>query len=150
MNVRLKKKPLEPLEARVFTSLQRTAGLCMSQLVELLKPAGLSPSQYNVLRILRDAPAQGLACGEVAERMVTRDPDITRLIDRLEKRGLAGRSRHPTDRRVVTVRITAAGRQLIEKLDAPVARLHDEQLAHLGRARLRGLAALLEQVYGGE
>ncbi len=73
------KRPEPNPEAEAFVNLQRTAELLMRGLAELLKPAGLSPTQYNVLRILRGAGADGLACRKVAERMITRDPDITRL-----------------------------------------------------------------------
>ncbi len=107
-----------------------------------IKAADLTSNQYNVLRILRGAP-EGLACGEVAERMLTRDPDITRLLDRMEKRGLITRSREEKDRRTVVTRITAEGLKLLGKLDEPVQEAHRKQLGHLGRERLRALAGLL-------
>jgi DNA-binding MarR family transcriptional regulator len=102
-------KPFESLEEEMFLNLQRTAEALMHGLEAGLKPAGLSPSQYNVLRILRGAGAEGLACGGIAERMVTRDPDMTRLLDRLEARGLVMRARDRADRRVITERITPEG-----------------------------------------
>ena len=102
-------KPFESFEEETFLNLQRTAEALMHGLEAGLKPAGLSPSQYNVLRILRGAGAEGLACGGIAERMVTRDPDMTRLLDRLEARGLVMRARDRADRRVITVRITPEG-----------------------------------------
>src|SRR5919108_1101542 len=94
-------KPFASLEEEAFLNLQRTADALLHGLEAALKPAGLSPSQYNVLRILRGAEAEGLACREVGERMVTRDPDITRLLDRLEARGLVMRARDREDRRVI-------------------------------------------------
>lgn len=126
-------------------NLQRTADALLRGVEELLKPAGLTPSQYNVLRILRGAGPEGLACGEIAARMLTRDPDMTRLLDRLDKRGLVSRARGTSDRRVVVTRITSAGLKLLAALDEPLEELHKKQLQHLGRDRLKQLSALLEQ-----
>jgi len=111
-------------------------------LAQVLKTEDLSATQYNVLRILRGAP-EGLACGEVANRMLTRDPDITRLLDRLEKRGLTSRCREAKDRRTVLTRITPEGLALLARLDGPVQEAHRKQLGHLGGERLRALAELL-------
>ena len=108
----------------------------------MLRSEDLSATQYNVLRILRGAP-EGLACGEIAKRMITRDPDITRLLDRLEKRGLISRCRETRDRRTVLARITADALKLLTRLDEPVQEVHRRQLGHLGRERLRALAELL-------
>ena len=96
---------------------------------------GLSHTQYNVLRILRGAGEQGLCCREVAERMITRDPDITRLLDRLERRGLLARSRDSQDRRVITVRITAAGQKLLKDLDGPMGEYNRNLLSHMDKER---------------
>src|SRR6266849_6704672 len=101
-----------------------------------------SATQYNVLRILRGAP-EGLPCGEIASRMITRDPDVTRLLDRLEKRGLISRCRETKDRRTVMARITQEGLKLLTRLDEPVQADHRKQLGHLGRERLRTLTELL-------
>ena len=111
-------------------------------LSQLLKPEDLSSNQYNVLRILRGAP-EGLPCGEIGNRMITRDPDITRLLDRLEKRGLIARWRDAEDRRVVMAKITLAGMKLLARLDGPVQDAHRRQLGHLGRERLRALTGIL-------
>ncbi len=111
-------------------------------LIAVLKAEDLSATQYNVLRILRGAP-EGLPCGEIASRMITRDPDITRLLDRLEKRGLISRSRETKDRRMVMARITPHGLKLLGRLDEPVQETHRKQLGHLGRDRLRALTELL-------
>lgn len=112
-------------------------------MAQLLKVEDLSPAQYNVLRILRGAP-EGLTCGEIGNRLVTRDPDITRLLDRLEKRGLIARQRGGEDRRVVLTRIEQDGLELLARLDEPVRALHRGLLGHLGAERLRTLAELLE------
>lgn len=138
------KKPFQVREEELFLNILRTADLLGRKGVELLKTVDLSPNQYNVLRILRGAGAEGLACGEIGERMVTRDPDITRLLDRLEKRDLVKRSREKGDRRVVTARITAAGLELLKKLDEPVMQWHKTQLGHLDAKQQEALIQLLE------
>lgn len=122
--------------------LLRTTDMLSRGLVRVLKSEDLSPTQYNVLRILRGAP-DGLACGEIASRMITRDPDVTRLLDRLEKRELISRCRETTDRRTVMARITPEGLKLLARLDEPVQAAHRKQLGHLGRERLLALAELL-------
>jgi DNA-binding MarR family transcriptional regulator len=130
------------LEEAVFLELMRATDTLSRGLVRVLKGEGLSATQYNVLRILRGAP-EGLPCGEIASRMITRDPDVTRLLDRLEKRELIARSREAKDRRTVMTRITPGGLKLLVRLDEPVQAAHRKQLGHLGRERLRALAELL-------
>ena len=122
--------------------LLRTTDMLSRGLVMLLKTEDLSANQYNVLRILRGSP-DGLPCGEIASRMITRDPDITRLLDRLEKRTLISRRRETKDRRMVMARITPDGLKLLARLDQPVEEAHRLQLGHLGRERLRALTTLL-------
>jgi DNA-binding MarR family transcriptional regulator len=139
------KKPFSCREEELFLNILRTSDQLMRRVAEVLKPADLSATQYNVLRILRGAVPDGLACGEISERMVTRDPDITRLLDRLEKRGLVARSREKADRRVVTARITDTGQELLKKLGEIVLRLHKDQLGHLDAKAQDGLIKLLEQ-----
>ena len=129
-------------EEAAFLDLLRTTDMLSRRLVPVLKTEDLSATQYNVLRILRGAP-EGLACGEIAGRMITRDPDVTRLLDRLEKRGLISRGRETKDRRTVMARITPEGLTLLSRLDEPVQAAHRKQLGHLGRGRLRTLAKLL-------
>ena len=129
-------------EEGVFLDLLRTTDILSRGLVQLVKAEDLSANQYNVLRILRGSPV-GLPCGEIASRMITRDPDITRLLDRLEKRGLISRCRETKDRRMVIVRITPEGLKLLARLDEPVQEAHRRQLGHLGQDRLRALTELL-------
>lgn len=129
-------------EEDAFLELLRTADQLSRGLVPLLKAEELSPNQYNVLRILRGAP-EGLPCGEIAQRMITRDPDITRLLDRLEKRALITRWRDAKDRRLVLARITPEGLKLLGRLDEPMQEGHRKQLGHLGRERLKTLCELL-------
>lgn len=132
-------------EEAAYLELLRTTDRLSRGLAEVFKTAGLSLTQYNVLRILRGAPG-GLPCGEIAGRMITRDPDITRLLDRLARRGLIARRREPADRRTVITRITARGLALLAQLDEPVRAAHRRQLGHLGPPRLRALAALLRAI----
>jgi DNA-binding MarR family transcriptional regulator len=139
------KKPFSCREEELFLNILRTSDQLMRRVADVLKPADLSATQYNVPRILRGAVPEGLACGEISDRMVTRDPDITRLLDRLEKRGLVARSREKADRRVVTARITDTGLELLRKLDETVVRLHKAQLGHLDAKSQEGLIRLLEQ-----
>src|SRR5713101_1023520 len=129
-------------EEAAFLDLLRTSDMLSRGLVQVLKTEDLSATQYNVLRILRGAP-EGLPCGEIASRMITRDPDVTRLLDRLEKRGLISRCRETKDRRTVMGRITPEGLKLLARLDEPVQAGHRKQLGHLGRERLRLLTELL-------
>ena len=130
-------------EETAFLDVIRTADLLSRGLIVVLKAESLSPTQYNVLRILRGAP-EGLPCGEIASRMITRDPDITRLLDRMEKRGLISRCRETKDRRMVMARITPEGLKALAHLDEPVLAAHRRQLGHLGRERLRELGELLQ------
>src|SRR2546421_10133728 len=129
-------------EELAFLELLRTSDQLNRRLVPVLKAEELSGTQYNVLRILRGAP-EGLPCGEIGNRMITRDPDVTRLLDRLEKRSLISRCRETKDRRTVMARITPEGLKLLARLDEPVQAGHRRQLGHLGRERLRLLAELL-------
>ncbi len=137
-------KPFSSREDEALVSLQRTADQLHWRLTEMLKPHGLSPTQYNALRILRGAKDEGRACSEIAERMINRDPDITRLVDRLERRGLVVRSREGRDRRVITTRITPAGLALLEGLDRPIEEFNRRMLGHLGEQQLRTLLGLLQ------
>src|SRR3989441_1769273 len=129
-------------EEVAFLDLLRTCDLLSRGPSQVLKTEDLSATQYNVLRILRGSP-DGLPCGEIASRMITRDPDITRLLDRLEKRRLISRCRETKDRRMVMARITPDGLKLLARLDEPVGDAHRKQLGHLGRERLRALTQLL-------
>ena len=124
-------KPFRTFEEEAAVSLARTAGLFDWRMAEMLKPHGISPTQYNALRILRGAGKQGRTCSEIGEVMINRDPDITRLLDRLERRGLVERSRDKKDRRVITARITPAGMDLLSSLDRPVEASLKKMLGHM-------------------
>jgi DNA-binding MarR family transcriptional regulator len=142
-------RPFASLEAEAYINLLRTAHALSRPIEQVLNSAGLSSPQYNVLRILRGAGADGLACGEIGERMIARDPDITRLLDRLEKHGLIRRARDQQDRRVITARITNAGLRILRELDGPVRAVHRRQFGHMSRRRLVALIGLLEEARAG-
>lgn len=132
------------LEEQAFIALAVTTDQLARRFEPVLKAADISPTQYNVLRILRGTP-EGLACSEIGNRMISRDPDITRLLARLEKRGLVSRCRETKDRRIVLTRITAAGLALLAQLDAPLLETHHLLLGHLGPERLKTLLGLLDE-----
>jgi DNA-binding MarR family transcriptional regulator len=138
-----------PLEDHVFVALVKAADTLALQAEQLLKASGLSGTQYNVLRILRGAEPTGLACGAIGDRMISHDPDITRLLDRMEKRGLITRERQTDDRRVVKTRITPAGLTALKALDAPVREMHKKQFAHMPLTKLKTLSDLLSQLQSG-
>jgi len=137
-------KPFGSVEEEAYLNLLRTTDALVRTEVELLREFGLSPSQYNVLRILRGAGDAGVTCREMSERLLTRDPDVTRLIDRLENRGLLQRGRLDLDRRVVRTTITEEGLSLLARLDDPARRWSKEHLGHLTGEQLRTLISLLE------
>jgi DNA-binding MarR family transcriptional regulator len=124
----------------------RTADALSRGAESLVKPFSLSGTQYNILRILRGAGEEGLACRELGCRLISRDPDITRLLDRMESRGLIARARETQDRRVVKTRITAEGLRLLGELDQPVRDLHRRQFRSLPAKQLRQLSNLLDRV----
>jgi DNA-binding MarR family transcriptional regulator len=142
--------PFASIESEVCLNLARTADVLQRRTADLLKPAALTPSQYNILRILRGAGPEGHRCAEIGARMITRDPDITRLLDRLETRGLVRRARDMHDRRVVTTRITDAGLRLLASLDEPIEREQRSLLKHMSRADLERLNHLLEEARAAE
>lgn len=138
--------PVISLQNRVFVALLQTADALAQQAEQLLKAARLTSAQYNVLRILRGAEPAGLPCRGIGDRMISHDPDMTRLLDRLEKRGLITRERQTDDRRVVKTRITPHALSLLKTLDHPVHELHQRQFRHVSAARLKILSDLLEEV----
>lgn len=137
------------IERDTFVALLKVAGELERQSVELLKEHDLSVTQYNVLRILRGAGADGATCGEIASRLIKHDPDVTRLLDRLERRSLVERARDVADRRVVRTRITATGLAILAELDEPVDELHRRQFGHMSQDALKSLAHLLGEAKTG-
>lgn len=141
------KKPFGSPEEQAYLGLT-LASLRLAEpwAASLKRAAGLTMSQYNVLRILRGAEPDGLTCSAIADRVLNRDPDVTRLIDRLSRDGLARRDRDTADRRVVRVSITPAGRATLKRLDQTVVEVPKRVLGHLGPRRLKQLNTLLDAV----
>jgi DNA-binding MarR family transcriptional regulator len=137
-------RPFDQPEAEAILNVARTQEVLRAPLDALMKSKGLSGSTYNVLRILRGAGGDGLPCREIGDRMVTRVPDVTRLLDRLEKAGLVTRRRDSGDRRVVVTRITSEGLGVLGSLDQPIQDLQKELLGHMSRKELDTLSRLLE------
>ncbi len=140
-----KREPFESLRQEVALQILRTADLLTRQLTDFLKVFGLSNTQYNALRILRGAGANGLPCGEVAERMVTREPDITRLLDRIERQGWIERRRQTDDRRVVKAWLSPSGAALLKKIDQPLKQFHQQQFRQLKREEQQQIITLMER-----
>lgn len=138
-------KPFESIRDEAFINIIRTAGVLMRKHTEFLKDYELTPSQFNVLRILRGAEPDGLICREIGERMVAFDPDVTKLLDRLEARNLIGRERQQKDRRVIIVRISEAGLDLLKTLDRPLLQCTDQLLGHMDEEKIRTLNELVEE-----
>ena len=139
-----KRRPFDSPEQEATLNIARTAdrfGICFAR---LFREYGLTPSQYNVLRILR-GEGKPLPILEVADRMLAAVPGITGLIDRLEGMGLVARDRSTEDRRVVFVAITPKGLDLLARLDEPVSALHKRLLGHMSPAVLGQLIGLLEK-----
>jgi DNA-binding MarR family transcriptional regulator len=143
------KRPFTSREQEAYLALLRTADALQSSMESKLKEFGLTGTQYNALRILRGAGPDGLPCSEIGERMITHDPDITRLLNRLEQRGLVDRTRDQHDRRVIYGKISAAGQKLLRDMDGPVEQHGHELLHHISQTDLRRLIDLLERVRRG-
>ena len=136
--------PFDSAEQEAFLNLWRTYDRMKAMEEQLFGPHELTPQQYNALRLLRAAHPEPLATLELAGRLVSRSPDITRLLDKLEGRQLIARTRQQHNRRVVRVGITAAGLKLLDQLDEPVRQCHQRQFGHLSRRQLDQLTRLLK------
>jgi len=144
---RAHKRDSVSLEAKLFVALLRAADRLSQDADLLVKAHGLTGTQYNVLRILRGAGPDGLPCNGIGDRMISRDPDMTRLLDRMEKRSLITRERQTQDRRVIKARISPTGLEILKKLDAPIDELHKKQFRHLAASQVRALAEALEEAF---
>ena len=143
-------KPFSSAEQEALLSLERTAAVLVHQMAQEFEDYGVTPTQYNVLRILRGAGQPGLCRYEIRDRLVAQVPDVTRLLDRLEDAGLVERERDTADRRQVKTRITKDGLALLARMDAPVDHMQKRMLGHLGESKLRTLIALLQEVRDAE
>jgi DNA-binding MarR family transcriptional regulator len=134
------------LEERAFIGILRAADRLERQIAGMFKQYDLTPTQYNALRILRGGGPTGLACGQIGDRMISRDPDITRLLDRLKRRGLISRRRGHYDRRIIKTFITPSGLELLARMDRPVEQFHLRALRDVNKHDLRGLIGVLEKL----
>jgi DNA-binding MarR family transcriptional regulator len=133
------------LEEEAVLNVFRTAEVLNQGSEAFLKIYGLTRTQYNVLRILRGAGPEGMPCSQLGERMIARDPDITRLLDRMESGGFVERARSCKDRRIVNTRITSKALKLIGEMDQPLMELLNAKLGCLGKSGLSQLIDLLER-----
>lgn len=140
------RKPFLSLEQEAQLNVVRTASLLVAAFDQMLKPFGITATQYNVLRILRGAEPDGLCRNELRDRMLTRMPDVTRLLDRMEDAKLVARARDSEDRRLVSTRITSRGLRLLDELEDAVTDEHVRRFHHLGKTRLKTLIELLSAV----
>ena len=140
------RRPFTSRAEEAHLNLIRTAATLSEGVEQVLKPAGISLPQYNVLRILRGAGDEGLCRNALRDRLLTRMPDVTRLLDRMEEAGLVRRTRETADRRQVRTQLTPQGHQLVDSLDSPIAAEHQARLGHLAEHELASLITLLETV----
>ena len=140
------RKPFTSLEQEAYLSVKRTEAALREHFDQVLKPYGISGTQYNVLRILRGAGQGGLCRNEIRDRLIDRMPDVTRLLDRMEETGWITRTRSTEDRRQVSTELTKSGKELVDSLDGPVAAEHERRLGHMTKTQLRALIELLSVV----
>lgn len=139
-------RPFQSLPQEAQLNVIRTSAVLVDRLEQLLKPYDITLVQYNVLRILKGAEPDGLCRNEIRDRMLTRMPDMTRLLDRMEDAGLVARARETEDRRMVNTRLTSKGRRLVEELDPVVAAEHTRRFGHLTEEQMHTLIELLTSV----
>jgi DNA-binding MarR family transcriptional regulator len=140
------RKPFTSLEQEAQLNVVRTASLLVDSFEQMLKPYEITATQYNVLRILRGSEPEGLCRNELRDRMLTRMPDVTRLLDRMEDAKLVARARDSEDRRLVSTRITSKGLRLLDELDDAVSQEHMRRFHHLTKTQLKSLIELLNAV----
>ncbi len=142
-------RPFDSRESEAFLNLVRTHETVMRPVSQFFREYGLTQTLYNVLRIIRGAGDQGVTCTQIGERILTRVPDVTRLVDRLTKAKLVRRVRNKDDRRVVELFLTAKGTDLLKKMDAPLTSLHQENFSHMNERELSTLIRLLTKMRQG-
>jgi DNA-binding MarR family transcriptional regulator len=138
-------KPFATIEEELLVSLLRTTDVLHERFEQMVRPFNISMTQYNVLRILRGAEPEGHTCGAIGDRMIAREPDVTRLLERMEKAELIHRTRHSADRRVVVTRITAAGLKLLDEME-PKLREVDGLLTPMGEHKIETTLKLLDEI----
>jgi DNA-binding MarR family transcriptional regulator len=143
-------KPFTSLEQEALLSVVRTSADLMDRFELFLRPYAITSTQYNVLRILRGAEPEGLCRNELRDRMLTRMPDVTRLLDRMEEAGLVERTRDTEDRRMVTSRITRKALQLLTTLDPLVAENEKHFFSGISRDQIQTLIDVLDAIRRAE
>lgn len=138
----------EPLEQVVYSLLIRTAARLEAELNRVFRPLDLTGATYSILKVLESAGTAGRSCGDISEQLIAEVPDMTRLLDRLERLGYVMRERSNIDRRMVKVTITDKGRAVLDGLRDPVLSCHRRQLGAIGEGNLRELEQLLTSVLG--
>ena len=143
--------PFSSAQEEALLNLMRTSDRLSRHMQRIIKPWGVTATQYNVLRILRGAGPEGLTCSEIGNRMLTADPDITRLLRRLKGLKLIRQHRDRRDRRVVRTVIAETGLKLLEEMDPVIRQAPDELLGHMSAAEVAELTRLLEKAreHGG-
>jgi DNA-binding MarR family transcriptional regulator len=141
----LQNQPFASREEELLVSLMRTTDLLQARFERVMRPFNISMTQYNVLRILRGAEPAGRTCGEIGERMIAREPDVTRLLERMERAGLIRRTRDSEDRRVVVTRITPEGLKLLDEIE-PGLREVNGLLRPIGERKIAQMLSLLDEV----
>jgi DNA-binding MarR family transcriptional regulator len=138
-------KPFATIEEELLVSLLRTTDVLHERFEQMIRPFNISMTQYNVLRILRGAEPAGRTCGEIGERMIAREPDVTRLLERMEKASLIKRTRDSIDRRVVVTRISSHGLKLLDEME-PKLRELDGLLKPMGERKIETTLKLLDEL----
>jgi DNA-binding MarR family transcriptional regulator len=138
-------KPFATIEEELLVSLLRTTDVLQDRFEQAVEPFNISLTQYNVLRILRGAEPKGRTCGEIGERMIAREPDVTRLLTRMERAALIRRTRDGEDRRVVMTRITPRGLKLLDEME-PHMREIGGLLHPIGERKIERMLRLLDEV----
>ena len=142
----LQQQGFRTLEEEGTLNLFRTVTRLGEFMGKVFEPYDITPTQYNVLRILRGAGPEGLCRNQIRDRMLDRMPDMTRLLDRMEDAGLVIRERSTTDRRQVPTRLTAKGLEIVNQLDAPIHQANQQALGHLSTGQLMTLIETLTEV----
>lgn len=137
-------RPFSSIEEEAVLNLFRTADCLQREFQRRTRDWGISSTQYNVLRILRGSQPESLTCSEIGNRMITADPDITRLLARMKANKLIRQHRDRDDRRVVRTQISDAGMELLLQMDPLIQRMPKELLGHLNEKEIAQLTHLLE------
>lgn len=139
-------KPFTSLEVEAYLNIMRTEAVLSQAVHACFKEYGVTQTIYNLMRIIRGGPDEGVPCSNIAERLIARVPDVTRLVDRAVNLGLVTRHRPDNDRRVVLLSLTPAGRELLEKIARPLDAIHRQQMGTLSEDELRTVVDLMTRL----